>query len=173
MPSKLDLALQNTPLSKQFFKTQPQIENEDVTWSPQYNMPATRTNKSRALSLQEVELDGWSLIRQIIVLKTCTYNSYTSFNVSFVFHSYILGSTSWIWTNASTKGLKLSALRNETHTKASILNIGDHWILMGKRCRVNGTSLFYDVFANYLGPKFWCRPIGMARRSSILEVLGP
>ena len=56
---KHDLALQNIPLSKQPFKTHSQIENEDVTWTPQYNMPATRTNKHRALSLQEAELDGW------------------------------------------------------------------------------------------------------------------
>jgi hypothetical protein len=60
MPFKRDLALQNIPsLSKHPFKTQPQIENdEDVTGSPQYDMPATRTNKRRALSLQEVELHG-------------------------------------------------------------------------------------------------------------------
>ena len=31
MPFKHDLALQNTPLSKQSFNTQPQIENEDIT----------------------------------------------------------------------------------------------------------------------------------------------
>ena len=31
MPFKRDLALQNRPLSKHPFKTQPQIENEDVT----------------------------------------------------------------------------------------------------------------------------------------------
>ena len=55
MPFKRDLGLQNTPLSKQPFKTQPQIEYEDVTCSPQYNMPATRTNKRRALSLQKVK----------------------------------------------------------------------------------------------------------------------
>ena len=57
MPFKRNLALQNIPFSKQPFKTQPQIENEDVTWSPQYNLPATRTNKRWALPLQEVELD--------------------------------------------------------------------------------------------------------------------
>ena len=50
---------------------QPQIENDDFTRSPQYNMPATRTNKRRALSLQEVELDDWFLILHI-VLETCT-----------------------------------------------------------------------------------------------------
>ena len=71
MPFKCDLALQSIPLSKQPFKLQPQIENEDVTWSPQYNMPATRTNKRRALSLQEIEFDGWFLILHI-VLETCT-----------------------------------------------------------------------------------------------------
>ena len=58
MPFKHDMALQNIHLSKQSFKIQPQIENEDGTRSPQYNMPAIRTNKRRALSLQEMELDG-------------------------------------------------------------------------------------------------------------------
>ena len=38
MPFTRDLALQNIPLSKQLFKMQPQIENEDVTSSPQYNL---------------------------------------------------------------------------------------------------------------------------------------
>ena len=54
MPFKRVLALQIIPLLKQPFKTQPSIENEDVTWSPQYNMPTIRTNKRRALSLQEM-----------------------------------------------------------------------------------------------------------------------
>ena len=58
MPFKHELALQNTPPSKQPFKTQPQIENADVTLSSQYKLPNTRTNKHRALSLQELELDG-------------------------------------------------------------------------------------------------------------------
>ena len=71
MPFKHDLALQNTPLSKQPFKMQPQIENEDFTWSPQYNMSATGTNKRRPLSLQEVELNGWFLILPT-QLETCT-----------------------------------------------------------------------------------------------------
>ena len=70
MAFKHDLALQISP-SKQLFNTQLQVENEDVTWSPRYNMPATRTNKrTRALSLQEMELDGWFLILHII-LETC------------------------------------------------------------------------------------------------------
>ena len=70
IPFKRDLAPQNIPLSKQPFKTQPQIENEEVTWSPQYNLPATSTNKRRALSLQEVDLDGRFLILHV-VLETC------------------------------------------------------------------------------------------------------
>ena len=94
--------LQNIPLSKQPCKTQPQIEYEDVTWSPQYNMPATTTNKrSRALSLQEVESYGSFLILHI-VLETCTtYYFMHKFNMSFVFHFYVFGSTPWIWTNPS------------------------------------------------------------------------
>jgi hypothetical protein len=47
MPFNCDLALE-IYLSKPPFKMQPQFENEDVT----------RTNKHRALSLQEVKLDG-------------------------------------------------------------------------------------------------------------------
>ena len=58
MPFVCDLALQNIHLSKQPSRTQPQIENEDITRSPQYNRPATRIDKRKGLSLQEVELDG-------------------------------------------------------------------------------------------------------------------
>ena len=93
MPFKCDLALQNIPLSKQPFKTQPQIENEDVTWSPRYNFHATRTNKRRAFSLQEVELDGWFLIIHTI-LETCTTLFMHKLNMKFRFHFYILGLTS-------------------------------------------------------------------------------
>ena len=92
MSFKRDLALQNIPLSKQLFKTQPQIENEDVTWSPQYNMPTTRTTSAWHLLLQEVELDGW-FWNLHIVLKTCTTSFMHTFNTSFLFHSYILGLT--------------------------------------------------------------------------------
>ena len=105
MPFKRDLALQNTPLSKQPFRMQPKFENEDVTWSPWCNLPATRTNKHRALSLRVVELDGWFLII-CIVLETCTIWFMHKFNTSFVFHFHILGLMSWIWTNLSTGGLK-------------------------------------------------------------------
>ena len=53
------------------FKMQPQLEIEDITWSPQYNMHATRINEHRALLLHEMELNGWFLILHI-VLKKCT-----------------------------------------------------------------------------------------------------
>ena len=66
MPFKRNFALRNIPLSKQPFKMQPQIEDEDVTWSRQCDMLATRTNKRRALSLQEVKVDGWFLILHIV-----------------------------------------------------------------------------------------------------------
>ena len=88
MPFKSDSALQNIPLLKQPFKTQPQIENEDVIWSPPYTLlPVTRTNKRRALSLQEVELDDWFLILHIVT-ETCTICFMHEFNISFVFHIY-------------------------------------------------------------------------------------
>ena len=98
----------NLPLSKQPFTTQPQIENEDVTWSPRYNVPNRRTNEHRALSLREVELDDWFLILHI-VLETCTTWFMRKFSMSFVFHFYILGLTSWIWTNPSTERLKFES----------------------------------------------------------------
>ena len=58
MPFKRNSSLQNIPLLKQPFKIDPQIENEDINWSPRYNLPATKTNKRRALSLQTLKLDG-------------------------------------------------------------------------------------------------------------------
>ena len=100
--------LQSIPHSKQPFRTQPHIENEDITWSPQCNMPTTWTNKHRALSPQEVKLDGWFLIHHI-VLKTCTIYFKNKFNMGFVFHFYIFGATSWIWTNPSAEGLKFES----------------------------------------------------------------
>ena len=73
-----------------------------------FNLPATRTNKCRALSLQEVELDGrfWILHN---VLETCTTQFMHKFNMSFVFRFYILGLMSWIWTNPSTEALKFKS----------------------------------------------------------------
>ena len=59
-----------TPLKKTLQNTT-QIENDDVTWSPQYNVHVTRIYKHRALSLQEVELHDWFLILHN-VLETCT-----------------------------------------------------------------------------------------------------
>ena len=45
------------------------------------------------------------------------------FNMSFVFHFYILRLTSWIWTNPLTEGLKFErTVPNQTHTRTSILN---------------------------------------------------
>ena len=109
MPFKRDSALQNIPLSKQPFKTQPHIENEDITWSPQYNMLATRTNKRRALSLQEVvELDDCFLILHI-VLKTCTIIIHAKVQYESVIHFYILGLPSWIWTHPSIEELKFES----------------------------------------------------------------
>ena len=51
-------------------KRNSKLKMKDVTWSPQYNMPVTRTNKRRGLSLQEVELGGWFVIL-CIILETC------------------------------------------------------------------------------------------------------
>ena len=90
---------------------QPHIENEDVTWSPQYNMLVTRTNKRRGLPLQEVELARWLIHNS----SHCTgnmyhpYDSCTRLIKSFVFHFYILGPTSRIWTNPSTEELKFES----------------------------------------------------------------
>ena len=108
LPFERDLDLQNTPLSRQPFKTQPWIENEDVTWSLQYNLPTTPTNKHTTFSLQEVEFDGWFLTLHI-ELETCTIWFMYKFNTSLVFHFCILRLTSWIWTNASTEQVKLES----------------------------------------------------------------
>ena len=66
----------------------------------EYWTTTTRTNKHRALSLQEMELDGWCLILHI-ALETCTIYFMHKFSMSFVFHYYILGLASWIWANPS------------------------------------------------------------------------
>ena len=67
-----------------------------------------RINKCRTLSLQEVELEGWIIILHI-VLETCTIQFMHKFNMRFIFHFYILGLMSWIWTSPSTKGLKFES----------------------------------------------------------------
>ena len=107
-----------------YAQLQPQIENEDITWSPEYNLPSTRTNNHRVLSLQEVELDDWFLILDI-VQKTCTIQFMHKFNMSFVFHFYILGLTSWIWTSLSTEGLKFeSPSKWNAHVGFNL----EHWL---------------------------------------------
>ena len=87
---------------------QPHIENEDVIWSLQYNLHVRRTNKRMASSLQEVELDG-----RFLILHSVRRNMYHiimhEFNMSFTFHCYILGLTSWIWSGLATKGLKFES----------------------------------------------------------------
>jgi hypothetical protein len=100
--------LQNIPLSQQLFETKPQIENQDVTWDSQYNPPATRTNKRRALSQKEVKVDGRFLLLHI-VLETCIIYFMHKSNMSFVFQFCILGLTSWIWTSPSIKELKFES----------------------------------------------------------------
>jgi hypothetical protein len=106
--------IQNIPLSKQSFITRPQIENGDVVWSARYNLPVTTTNKRRALSPQEVELDGGFLTLHI-VLETCIIYFMHKFNMSVVFSFFIF--LDW--------RLRFEpALQNETHMRASILDIG-------------------------------------------------
>jgi hypothetical protein len=63
------------------------------------------TNKRRASSLQEEELDSWFLILHS-VLETCTIKFMHKCYMSYVFHFYILGLMSWIWTNPSIERLK-------------------------------------------------------------------
>ena len=123
MHFKFDLALQNIPLSKQSFKPQPQIENEDITWNPQYNMPTTETNKRRSLSLQEVELDGWFLIFRIvlehmyhIIHAQLSYE----FCVSFLYY--------WIRTNPSSEKLKYESPSKWNSYAAFDLEHGLPWV---------------------------------------------
>ena len=81
-----------------------------------------KNNKRKALSLHEVEVNGLFLISHI-VLKTCTMYFMHKFDMSFVFHFYILGLMSWIWTNLSAEELKFESLPNEILMRASILTI--------------------------------------------------
>ena len=144
MPYKCDLALQNIPLSKHHFKMQFRIENEDgVTWNPQFNLPTTRINKhTRALSLQEVELDGW------LYSSYCIKNMYHikfmyKFNTRYVFRFYIIRLMSWIRTNPSTQGLKF-----ESPSKWNLyegVNL-EHW----SQCvqvQPNARSMFCVIYA--------------------------
>ena len=105
-PSNVICPSKYTSLKSTLQNATPKWKNEDVTWSPLYNLPTTRINKRRALSLQEVELHGWLLIFHI-VLQTCSIFFMHKFNMSYVFPFYILRLTSWIWTNPSTERLKI------------------------------------------------------------------
>ena len=108
------------PLSKHPFATRPRIENDDVTWSPWYNLPVTRTNKRRALSLPEVELDGWFLIHCIGNMYHVLHAQvYYEFCISFrMFVDRRLG----FEPTRQVKGWNMRALQNETYMRASILN---------------------------------------------------
>ena len=55
-----------------------------------------------------MELDGWFFILHI-VLEICTTLFMYKFNMSFVFHFYILGLTPWIWTSSSTEELNFES----------------------------------------------------------------
>ena len=71
MPFKRDLALQNTPLSKQPFTTQPEIEYEDVTWRAQHN--ATHHKNQQAYGT----LTTRTLVRWLNLNSShCTENMY-------------------------------------------------------------------------------------------------
>ena len=115
-------ALQTWFGSSNYTSLKTTLQNATPNWkmktsleSPRYNLPTTRTNERTSLSLQEVELDdGWFLVLHS-VLETCTDHIIFmhKFNVSFVFHFYILNRlTSWIWTDPSTEELKF-----ESHSK--------------------------------------------------------
>ena len=153
MPFKRDLACQNIPLSKQPFKMQPQIENEDVTWSPQYNLPTTRTNNRRALSLQKVELDGWSLILHII-LETCTIWFMHKFIISFVFHFYILRLTSWIWTNLSTEEPKFESPSKWNSHEGFNLDHWRFWLIITHNSPQTMFRLRCHITFNFFLPEF-------------------
>ena len=124
MPFKRDLALQNISLLKQPFKRQPRIENEDVTWSLQYNLHATRTNKRRTFVTTRSRV-RWFILK----FSHCTKNMYhiihTQINMSSFFPiSIFLDRRLRFEPTLQLKGWNLKALQNETHMRASILNVG-------------------------------------------------
>ena len=65
-----------------------------------------------------------------IVLKTCTILVMHKFKMSLVFHFYVFGLTSWIWTNPSTKGLKYENLSKWNSYEGCNL---DQWLHLCKR----------------------------------------
>ena len=123
MPFKRNLALQNIPLSKQPFKTQPQIGNEDVTWSPQYNLPTTRTNKRRVLSLQEVKLHDRFFNSPHCIGDMCCIKFMHKFHMSFVSILIFLDRRLGFRPTLQLTCQYLRALQNENRMRTSILNI--------------------------------------------------
>ena len=95
-------------------KRNPKLKIEDVTWSPQCALLGTRTNKHKALSKQEVELDGWCVSNS----SHCTENMFHIIHARVPYECCISFLCSWIWN--------LSALHNETHMMASILTSDHH-----------------------------------------------
>ena len=101
MPFKLFLSQNNPSKHNPKLKMKTSLEVLNII------CPATGPHMCRALSLQEVELDGSFLILHTILKTWTIYMSlYVSLYMSFVFHLYILGLTAWIWTNLSIGGLK-------------------------------------------------------------------
>ena len=149
MPFKCDFGLQIIPLSKQPFKMQPQIENEDVTWSRQYNLPATRANKRRASSLQAIELDGWFLIFTLYC-KHVPYNSCTTLTWVLYFTPIFLDWRLEFEQALQLKGCNLWTLHNETQMRASILNTA--W---NSHMRLAASPIHYSRFATRRGCLQW------------------
>ena len=105
------------------FKTQPQIENENVTWSrPQYNLPTTRINKRRALSLQKAESDGRFSILHNHTRTHVPYDSCTSLTWVLYFITVFLDWRLGLEQALQLKSWNLRAIQNETRMRASILN---------------------------------------------------
>ena len=80
------------------------MQNEDVAWSPQYSLPATRTNKRRALSPQEVEyrtVDSWFFT---LYWKRVPYDSCTSLIWVLYYNHVFLD-----WTGPSTEALSFKS----------------------------------------------------------------
>ena len=116
-PSKYTTSLQTTLQNA----THPKLQNEDdVTWSPQINIPARRTNKHSARSR-----DRWLILN----LSHYTGNMYhiahscTSLTCVLYFISLFLIWRPGFEPTVQLKGWNLRALPNETHhMMASILN---------------------------------------------------
>ena len=93
-------SLKNNPL-----KHNPKLKTKTPFKILNIICPPQDPTKRRALSLQEVELDGWFLI-----FSHSTRNMYHIMHAwvwyEFCVSFYILELTSWIWTNPSPKGLE-------------------------------------------------------------------